>query len=358
MVRFTLLFAMFVCVLSWSTHTLAQKTNNNAVYFDLNKPTLNADARHTLDGMLAGHKINNAQKLLLYGYADYLGTRAHNDSLSTDRAMNVRAYLISKGIPAGNITICVGKGAVERAPVAGQRGYAKDRKVEIITDEARMKALTCQPMTAYEPLNWSKNVAKLNVHAHAGAAVQRTSDEAVALSLPNGDKYIGEIKDGLKVSGGTYIWANGDRYTGDFKDDKREGHGVYQWANGDAVDGKWQQNEIEVGKLTIPYDGVLYQADATHSHSALTYQGALQYTGEFQGHMLAGHGMAEWPNGDRYQGLWANDKMNGHGIYFWPTGERWDGNWQDNKMHGEGKMYNAAGFVTQAGTWVNDVFKK
>ncbi len=338
----------------------AQKTTpGNIIYFDLNSPALNTKARHSVDELLTGHKLSKDQKLLLYGYADYLGTRAHNDSLSTDRAMNVRAYLISNGIPEANITVCVGKGSIGRPSANGQKGYAKDRKVEIITDTVKMKTLTCSPLLKYEALAWSKNASKLKVHASAERVRQVITDNTITISLPGGDKYTGIIsKDGQKVNGGTYEWADSERYKGDYKNDKKDGQGIYYWPNGDKLDGTWQADEIIAGTLTIPYDGVMYHSDATHSHSAATYKGSLQYTGAFSKHKFNGHGTAVWPNGDRYDGDWVNDKMSGHGVYYFANGERYDGEWTDNKMNGPGTMYNANSGITMQGTWVNDVFKR
>jgi hypothetical protein len=34
---------------------------------------------------------------------------------------------------------------------------------------------------------------------------------------PNGDKYLGEYKDGKYNGQETYLWANGDKYVGKFK---------------------------------------------------------------------------------------------------------------------------------------------
>ena len=62
----------------------------------------------------------------------------------------------------------------------------------------------------------------------------------------NGDKYIGQLKDGKKHGKGTYYYEDGDRYEGDFKNDKREGNGVYYWNNGDRDMGDYL-NDKEVG---------------------------------------------------------------------------------------------------------------
>ena len=36
--------------------------------------------------------------------------------------------------------------------------------------------------------------------------------------LANGDKYVGEYKDGKQHGQGTYTYANGDKYVGEYKD--------------------------------------------------------------------------------------------------------------------------------------------
>ncbi len=352
-----LIIVMALGVMTMNALQAQQPAAGNVIYFDLNKPTLNAAARQTLNELIKTNKIKKDQNLLLYGYADYLGTRAHNDSLSTDRAMNTRAYLIDKGIPERYITVCVGKGMIERKPGAGQKGYAKDRKVEVITDAARLKALTCKPLADLPMMNWSKNVSSLNVHATHPAIITR-DDSAVSERLSNGDKYVGKLSaKGMKINKGTYQWVNGNKYTGDYKDDKKDGHGIFRWANGDILEGMWKEDEIQTGTLVIPYNGPLYHSDSGHTRTHTVYSGNLVYTGMFTNRMLNGSGKATWPNMDRYDGEWANDKMNGHGIYYWSTGEYYDGEWKDNKMWGTGKLFNASGAMIQVGIWENDVYK-
>ena len=61
----------------------------------------------------------------------------------------------------------------------------------------------------------------------------------------DGDKYVGEFKDGNKNGQGTYIYANGNTYVGEFKDDERNGQGVFYAANGSIKQsGIWKDNEF------------------------------------------------------------------------------------------------------------------
>ena len=65
----------------------------------------------------------------------------------------------------------------------------------------------------------------------------------------NGDKYIGELKDGYQNGQGTNFYANGDEYNGEFLNGKRHGQGIYKWTNGDQYTGEWK-NSSRTGRGT------------------------------------------------------------------------------------------------------------
>ena len=54
----------------------------------------------------------------------------------------------------------------------------------------------------------------------------------------NGDKYVGNFKNGMQDGKGTFTWANGAVYEGSWRNNKRDGRGVYKWSNGDVYDGR------------------------------------------------------------------------------------------------------------------------
>ena len=60
----------------------------------------------------------------------------------------------------------------------------------------------------------------------------------------NGDKYVGEFKDGLKNGKGTYTFASGNKYVGKFKDDKYNGKGTATLADGSIYhSGLWKDGK-------------------------------------------------------------------------------------------------------------------
>ena len=44
----------------------------------------------------------------------------------------------------------------------------------------------------------------------------------------NGNKYVGEFKDGWRHGQGTETYANGNKYVGEWKDSKRHGQGMQE----------------------------------------------------------------------------------------------------------------------------------
>lgn len=125
--RILLLLMLFVSNLA----TFAAK-DTVSVYFQLDHPELDAIAIKTIDSLLYRDILHNQQKLLIIGYADYIGTNEYNDTLSINRATNVRQYLTSMGLPDSNVQTCTGKGEIPRT-IELPEGYQSDRRVDIVT---------------------------------------------------------------------------------------------------------------------------------------------------------------------------------------------------------------------------------
>ena len=60
------------------------------------------------------------------------------------------------------------------------------------------------------------------------------------LTFPNGDKYIGEFKDGKKHGKGTSTWDNGLKHVGEYKNGKRHGKGTQTFSDGEKWVGKYK----------------------------------------------------------------------------------------------------------------------
>jgi hypothetical protein len=53
-----------------------------------------------------------------------------------------------------------------------------------------------------------------------------------ALTMPNGDKYVGEFRDGKPNGQGVITWTNGSKYVGGISDGKMNGKGTLMWPDG------------------------------------------------------------------------------------------------------------------------------
>jgi len=99
--------------------------------FDFDKSVVRPDGKRAIDEALAKLNGVDLEMVIATGHTDSIGTERYNQKLSERRAAAVKAYLVSKGIPASKITT-IGKG--ESQPVATNKtaaGRQKNRRVDI-----------------------------------------------------------------------------------------------------------------------------------------------------------------------------------------------------------------------------------
>ena len=99
--------------------------------FDFDKSVLKPAGKETLDALVADVAKVNVETVIAVGHTDAIGTNSYNQALSIRRVEAVKAYLVSKGIPADQIKT---EGRGEGQPVASNQtreGRAKNRRVEI-----------------------------------------------------------------------------------------------------------------------------------------------------------------------------------------------------------------------------------
>ena len=107
-------------------------TLSGSVLFTSGRSTLLANARPKLDEVATALQKSDAEKFVVEGHTDSIGSDATNEELSYRRAQTVDDYLIERGVPAEKIR-AVGYG--KSRPVADNttaEGRANNRRVEII----------------------------------------------------------------------------------------------------------------------------------------------------------------------------------------------------------------------------------
>lgn len=107
--------------------------------FDFGKAVIKPAAKAKMDDLVGKLKGVNLEVVIAIGHADSIGSDKYNMKLSLNRAESVKAYLVSKGVPANRI-YTEGKG--KRQPIASNKskdGRAKNRRVEIEVVGNRLK---------------------------------------------------------------------------------------------------------------------------------------------------------------------------------------------------------------------------
>ena len=80
---------------------------------------------------------------------------------------------------------------------------------------------------------------------------------------------------------GTHTWVNGDKYVGEFRDGKRNGHGTFTYAKGGKYVGEWKDNK-ENGQVNFKgtYKNVEKNGRwVTYGQSGTVYK---KYTGNYK----------------------------------------------------------------------------
>tara|TARA_Y100000816_G_scaffold184214_1_gene133487 strand:+ start:5284 stop:5748 length:465 start_codon:yes stop_codon:yes gene_type:complete len=102
---------------------------DDKVYFDFDKSILDADDKTLLEQYLP--LIKSAKVVRLEGHCDERGTREYNLALGERRALEVRDFLIVKGVSGKKIRV-VSFG--EEKPIksaSNEKAWAENRRVEI-----------------------------------------------------------------------------------------------------------------------------------------------------------------------------------------------------------------------------------
>jgi len=109
------------------------------IYFDIGSYQPARESYNELD-TLAASLQQQPRGILIYGYADYLGTEVPNQQLSEKRAFAVRNYLQEKGVGSQWILTTMGMGQRE-AKLPNEHGNPFNRRAEIFIKRTLPKSI-------------------------------------------------------------------------------------------------------------------------------------------------------------------------------------------------------------------------
>ena len=151
-------------------------------------------------------------------------------------------------------------------------------------------------------------------------------------TFANGNKYVGEWRDGKFHGQGTYTFSSGNRYVGEFRDGRYSGRGTFSSSNGDHYVGEFREDRPE-------------------GAGEFTWRNGDRYEGTWRNGKKHGHGKMTLASGQTYTGEFRADAPNGTGIETSVSGERYVGEWKDGFKSGEGIEYRGNGTIIRSGTW-------
>jgi hypothetical protein len=231
-----------------------------------------------------------------------------------------------------------GTAGFQPAPSAHESGVAQPAPPALDTVEGFLalagvdgKALAPKPAAPVEP------------DKTAGQVGPRTS----TVTFPNGDRYEGEVRDGVFEGWGVYYFADGARYEGEFRNDFMNGAGTMFYRNGDVYIGEFL-NEMRSGqgKMTFVngdrYVGA-FRDDTMNGKGVMTYADGSKYSGDFANGLKHGNGVFTFANGDVYKGQFEDDMRQGRGTYLFADGAKYIGDFRAGRRHGEGRYVYAGG---------------
>ena len=176
--------------------------------------------------------------------------------------------------------------------------------------------------------------------------------------MPDGRKYVGEFKDGVRMGQGLMTFPDGTKYIGSWQHEKPHGRGKLSSAGKYEYVGEFK-NGVRHGQGNLETaDGKKYEGqwenDVPHGQGKIIYPDGAQYTGQFKNGKRHGEGEAWDADGSKYIGQWQDDARNGRGTMTYANGEQYIGEYMNGQRHGMGLLVMPDG-SRYSGQWQDDV---
>ena len=112
------------------------RTLLQTIYFERNSVILSPSSLESLDSIIALFKQNTELRYEIQGHSDSITDTKYNEFLPGLRAITVKNYIISKGIPIENIVAVSYSATKPISPDSTSSGRALNRRVEIMLIES------------------------------------------------------------------------------------------------------------------------------------------------------------------------------------------------------------------------------
>lgn len=200
---------------------------------------------------------------------------------------------------------------------------------------------------------------KDNSNTYNGQLFKDQKPTLETIIYPNGDKYVGEIKNGLRHGKGTITVANGETTEAHWVEGrvvlkkKRDRQGALTDTSDDNIENvnlsiqspqKTGMTPIAISKKNVK-NWFSSSIGILHDTSGGIYYGTVE-SNEKQG-----FGYMLFENGNQYLGNWEKGQISGNGTFIYPNGDTFVGEFKDGVRHGKGTLTSQSGYQ-YVGVWV------
>lgn len=202
------------------------KNTSNSVVQPNNKPTISTASIVNRLGYISANKFANIR----YG-------NSTNHKVISTKKRGESVYVIEKDLATGWFKVTYNK--------SGSIGYISGNLVSF--SKVAINEGTKNPKNE----NIVDRFDKKN-HTNVENIISSSENNNEILNYPDGEKYVGSVKNNKKDGQGTYYFASGARYVGSFKNDLKIGKGILYFSDGSRCEGVWK-NDLRHGNF-VYYD--------------------------------------------------------------------------------------------------------
>ena len=117
------------------TDTVKNKISILQIHYPNDGFCITAADKENIRRYLSFFDSTSIKKINVIGYTDSLGSTVHNQELSLNRAITIRAYILYLGYPSDKITIL---GLAEKNPISSNsksEGRKQNRRTEVFIED-------------------------------------------------------------------------------------------------------------------------------------------------------------------------------------------------------------------------------
>lgn len=110
-----------------------------------------------------------------------------------------------------------------------------------VLDHFTLNVIHLRELTDDDDQQPTTSITKFNVPKPAEykeTTANEQSSSYKTITYDDGNRYEGDMKNGMRHGRGTFYYANGEKYVGNWVANKKEGLGVYTWSDGDRYETK------------------------------------------------------------------------------------------------------------------------